>query len=207
MLTKGTKDVKWTGEIYDGTDKPLPVGEKHWYEKTDFHDLGIVFCERPKGKSIKIIFYAFAGLGDKALEIREAAPYKFKHQGDVHRNAHYIGMYILEQLYIKNKRNTEEENVFREALKMSEGVRRQENLREIFTKFFDGYVSGLTSYESLSEIISTISGQIKDKELKEWFEKDCEKTLESDSKFTKTRHRLAVAEGRNRNILMISDRQ
>jgi hypothetical protein len=206
MLTKGTKDVKWTEGVFEGTDKPTPEGEKHWYEKTNFHDLGIVYCERPKGKSVKINFWAHAGLGDKALEIREAAPYKFKHTGDVNRNAHYIGMYILEQLFVKNKRNTEEENVFREALKMSEGVRRQENLREIFVKFFDGYVSGLTSYEDLLEIISTISGQIKDKELKKWFEQDCEKILGNDLAFNKTKHKLKVAEGRSRGMLMISEK-
>jgi len=206
MLTKGTENIKWVEGIYDGTDKPAPKGEKHWYEKTNFHDLGIVFCERPRGKSAKIIFYAFAGLADKALEIRESAPYKFKHTGDVHRNAHYIGMYVLEQLYVRTKRNSEEENVFREALKMSEGIRKQENLREIFTKFYDGYVSGLTSYENLLEMISVISGQIKDEKLREWFEQDCEKVLANDAKFMKTKHKLIVAKGRDKAISLVYDR-
>lgn len=191
MLTKGTPDVKWSesDEPYKGVDKKLPDGEKHWYEKVMFNDLGIPFCERaPSSK--RIYFSVYPRLEWKALEIKEASFGKFKTVPDVHRNAHYIGMYVLEQMFIRDKKDSIEERVFKKMKEPKKLIHQQETMRGFFEEFYESFAKGGISREELQDHAIAISDEITDPKLKEWFISYCDSVMESKESLRKIKDRL-----------------
>jgi hypothetical protein len=75
---------------------------------------------------------------------------------------------------------------------------KKESLRATVTKLYDGCVQNLISYEKLCEMVHHISNQIKDKEIREWFENDFKMMTESDTQFAKIRHKLKMREARSK---------
>jgi hypothetical protein len=202
MLTKGTKDVKWTEENFTGVDKPVPAGEQHWYEKADFHSLGIPFCVRPKGGN-RIWFSVFGNMEDKALEIKEASYGKFKNSRDVNRNAHYIGMYILEQMYVKNKRSSMEERIFNKLKTSTRLLHQQDTLRDFFKEFYDSYAKGGLDKDELCDRAVEISTEISDPKLKEWFIGYCDSLVENREVLRKAKDRLRKKEAYSKGIGLV----
>lgn len=71
---------------------------QRWFEKDLVNVDEIPIVGRPRGKGTRLDFYTETQFPDMALEIKEASPKnRFKNTNDVHRAAHYIGMYLLRQ--------------------------------------------------------------------------------------------------------------
>ncbi len=192
-------------DTYWGEDKPAEKGKKHWYEEVDFSALDIPYCIRPKGKGLRIDFYTFANLFDKAMEIKESAPWKFRHTGDVNRNAHYIGMYILEQIFIKEKNHMMEERVYARIKESKKVFDKRGMLREQFRELFDKRAEGLLTQERLEQIALEIAGEVEDKDLQEWFISDCDSFMNSEINLTRARNKLRMREVRQRGTKLADE--
>lgn len=202
MLTKGTEDVKWSEGVYAGADNPAPEGEKHWYERVDFHSLGIPFCMRPKGGP-RIWFSVFGNMEYKAIEIKEASFGKFKSTNDVNRNAHYIGMYILEQMHVKNKKNGMVEKIFKKLEGPKQILHQQDILRTFYQEFYDSYVKGGLNKDELCDRAVEIATEILDPKLKEWFIEYCDSLIENKEILRKAKDRLRKKEAYSKGIELV----
>jgi len=197
MLKKGEIGARW-----EGIDKPE---DKHWYEEIRWSDLDIPFCVRPKGKGERYNFYSFSNLQDKSMEIREAAPWKFRHTGDVHRNAHYIGMYILDQIYIKDKNNLVEEAVAKMMEDKLKITRKREYYRNAFRNYFEKFVLGLATEDDVHRAMEDLLEKIDDPELKEWFIKDCDTFMTNEGNYTRIKNKYRMKEARAKGISLVEE--
>ncbi len=207
MRVKGEigADITQKEEIYFGEDKPAKEGELKWYDKINYDQIDIPFCVRPKGKGGRVDFFTFGNLQDKALEIKEAGRFRFKHSGDVHRNAHYIGMYILYHMYINNKKPNVKEKLF-EATEMTLAeASEKEFLREQFQRVFDQYVNGMLSPEKLKDSVNKLASIITDKDTKDWFLEDVDKTLGDDRSYLKVKNKLRMREARSAGLSLVRE--
>lgn len=185
MKVKGTVGaIDMKEPVYEGKDIPPKEGEKNWFEKIPYGKLSIPYCTRPKGRGARIEFYAYSNLPDKALEIKEAAPYKFKHTGDVHRNAHYIGMYMMYQMYVglTGKRETESK-IFQITEDIIKGSQSKVTLREQFLRMFEKYIQGLLPSGAFERGINSFIDTIQDDDTREWFKDDVNRILQEKEFF------------------------
>ena len=195
MLKSGEKDVKWTQEEFTGVDKPAAKGETKWYETINYDILDPPYCVRPKGGH-RFEISSFANLQDKALEIKESAPWRFKHSGDVNRNAHYIGMYILEQLYIKSGKFSAMNDMEHKIAPFMENIKQKTFYRNYFERIFENYVTGIISADALIEAQDSIAKSIEDEGVKKWFNDDCIQKMSSETEIRKVKNRLSMREAR-----------
>jgi hypothetical protein len=154
----------------------------------------IPYCPRPKGGK-RIDFFAYSNFPDMALEIKESY-YGFKHTGDVHRTAHYIGMYILREKHVKNK--TEQPlDGFMVATKeiMHRGVERK-RMQEDFMVCFDQCIDGLMTAEELDGVRKKMGASIKDDDAKKWFESMTNSVMNDDTEVNKSKNRQRMREVR-----------
>jgi hypothetical protein len=186
MLIKGREDVKWIEEA--DPSKPIPEGEKHWFEKVDFHTLGIPFVKRPKsGKRYNFSGYDFEYM---IADIKEQSFGKFKTSLDVNRNAHFIGINILHQMFVKNKKSGLEEKLTKKLKQPKKILHLQETLCEFFKEFYESHVKGLMTTEELMDRVMDISEEIYDEKVKEWFLEYCESVVNSKDVFRQTKDRI-----------------
>lgn len=204
MLPIGRKDVSWAEEVYTGMDKPAPEGERHWYEKVDFHSIGIPFCIRPKGGR-RIWFSVFSNMEDKALEIKESSFGKFKNTNDVNRNAHYIGMYVLEQMFVKNKKSSMEERIFNKMKNSTKFLHQQETLIEFFKEFYENYAKGCMRVEELQNHAVEIASEITDSKLKDWFVSYCDSLIDDRTNLKKVKDRMRKKDAYDKHLKLVGE--
>jgi len=197
---------KGTDELWDELEKnnAALLKEEWWKEiRTD----KIPFCPRPKGGK-RIDFFAYSNFPDMALEIKEAF-YGFKHTGDVHRTAHYIGMYLLREKYVKNKEEQPLDG-FMVATKeiMRRGVERK-RMQEDFMGCFDQCIDGLMTAEELDSVRKKMGASIKDEETQRWFESMTNSVMNDDTEVNKSKNRQRMREVRTKmaGLRLVSDRE
>jgi len=176
-----------------GTDEEWDKAEKdnsellktEWWKEIDTGK--IPYCPRPKGGK-RIDFFAYSNFPDMALEIKESY-YGFKHTGDVHRTAHYIGMYILREKYVKNKEEHELDG-FMDATKeiMHRGVERK-RMQEDFMGCFDQCIEGTATAEELYAAIKKMSASIKNDETRQWFDSMTTSVMNDETEVNKSKNR------------------
>jgi len=194
MLKKGRKDVRWK-------EQPLvDVKEKvKWYDTIDYETFDPPKIPR-SAKGCHVEFNTYADLGERVLEIKEACPTMFGHTNDVHRNAHYIGTFILECMYVKNKKFTLRDAIEEAIRPEIELGRLKEFFREQFMKIFDQYATGIISVEVLVGMARKIADQIDSNDLREWFEKDCESKINDTHEIAKARNKIRMQRNRAAEI-------
>jgi len=207
MRVKGEigAEVVQREEIYFGEDKPIKDGEARWYDMIPYEAMNIPFCARPKGKGVRIDFFAFSNLPDKIKEIQEAAPYKFKHTGDVNRNAHYLGTYMLYQMYITRKKFVEEEKIYKETEEAIKAGSKKLFIREQFLRILDQFLQGLLVQKEFEETIAKITNGISDPDLKKWFIDDVKAQLDDDKTYHRIQNKLQMRTARARGISVVGD--
>jgi len=145
------------------------------------------YAPRPKGGK-RIDFYAYANLQDVALEIKESS-YHFKHTGDVHRNAHYIGMYLLREKHVKNK-NPQDLDAFMLAVRdeLKRGRDRSRMLEE-FRGHYDNFINSLSTKEEFQLTIKKMKDAIQQEDTKKWFIDSTNAILGDEEELRKSKNR------------------
>ena len=171
MLKKGKIDAKW--------DNDTNNNEIYWLDTIDFTKLKTPPHLGTKARGWRFDFSSYENLHQKALTIWQKNPWDYKNCNDVYKDAHYIGMYILEKLTTDRPRY----KVFDEILAASVDSDRESSIksfaRERFMKNFEEFSTGIITEECLLESVEKIKKVLPD-HLQGWFEKDCEATMESD---------------------------
>jgi len=189
-LKKGIKNVRWKPENSEDIKEKVK-----WYDTINYD-----IFDPPKiprsAKGTHVEFNTYADLGERVLEIKEACPSLFGHTNDVHRNAHYIGVFILECMYVKNKKFTLRDAIEEAIRPEVEMGRLKEFFREQFMKIFDQYATGIITVETLVEMAHKISDQIDSNDLREWFEKDCEAKINDAHEIVKSRNKIRMQKNR-----------
>lgn len=186
MLKKGTKNVRWKERDVVGNAEKIK-----WYDTINYETFDPPKIPR-SAKGTHVEFNTYADLGERSLEIKEACPALFGHTNDVHRNAHYIGTFILECMYVKNKKFSLRDAIEEAIRPEVEMGQLKEFFRDQFMKLFDQYASGIISISSLVENARKISDQIDSNDLREWFEKDCEEKMNNAHEIVKSRNKIRM---------------
>lgn len=195
--------MKINGKV--GADVSVESDEAKLEKSRWFDGLGkldIPFVPRPKGKGSRIDFFVYSNFPDMALEIKEAAPYKFKNTNDVHRNAHYIGMWILREIHVHNCSEEDEKMKNLCAMVDADDERatiQKRYLRERFMQEYEKCVEGLSSEKELDKYIRGILDRIEDPAIKEWFAGDVDSIVGSERAFGRVRNKLYMREYRGKN--------
>lgn len=188
MLKKGNLNIKW---------KEDEAENSHWYDTIDFKKIATP-PHIKKARGWRFDFASYENLHQKAMTIKERLPYLYTNENDVYKDAHYIGMYILERLITDDERYKE----FDEIISITSNGDRKSLLksfaREQFLKFYEEFVTGIISEEVLLEMMSKIASTITSEKIKRWFLDDCEMILTSDHEARKITGKLQKREYRER---------
>lgn len=164
---RGVCDIPVRGDwdIEEVVKQNAELMKTNWWADIDTDR--VPFAPRPKGGK-RIDFYGYGNLPDMALEIKEA--YRgFKHTGDVHRTAHYIGIYILRKKYVKNQ----EEDVLDTFMLAAEdeikrGAKRVQML-ERFKSCYDQFINSLLTKDEFQAVHQKMKDSIAQESDQKWF--------------------------------------
>jgi hypothetical protein len=99
MKHKGEEDYRIDPEEHG--EAAAVRDDRKWYQRIcafmKGESIDPPYIGRPKGTGVRLDFYVSNQFPDMALEIKEASKRHFKNTNDVHRAAHYIGMYIIRE--------------------------------------------------------------------------------------------------------------
>jgi hypothetical protein len=201
MLIKGTENVKWTEDA--DPNKPMPPGELHWFEKVDWHTLEIPFAKRIKGGTQ----YSFKGYDFTYMiaEIKEQSGNRFKTNIDVNRHAHYLGMNIIHQMWVKNKKSGLAEKLAKKLKAPQRMLYDQEMLSDFFKEFYESYVNGMMTREELLDRAVDISEEVIDEKLKEWFLNHCSKMADDKDILRKTKDNIRHRRAYHSNLRLVEE--
>jgi hypothetical protein len=170
-LKKGTVDVSWTDE--------KGVKDTPWYDTIDYEKMKTPPHLGRNAKGWRFDFSSYENLHQKAMEIKEKYPYLYKNENDVYKDAHYIGMYLLERVLCHNPKFEKFDRVLAMSSERDSDIVFKEFLQERFVKTYESFVKGIISESDLLETISEISSALHPP-FKKWFEKFCDYLLSSD---------------------------
>lgn len=175
----------WTSEEQLENEALLKT---EWWKNIETDNLP--YAPRPKGGK-RVDFFGYANLQDMALEIKEAT-YIFKHTGDVHRNAHYIGMYLMRQKHCKD-RKADDIDTFIEAAEeeMKRGVRR-ERMLERFKACYDLLVNSQLLPDEFEQSWNKMKASIIDPDERKWFDSVSGSILNDETEMLKSNNRLRM---------------
>ena len=202
MRRKGTEEPDYTGMPTENPEDS-PQEERKWYDKIADLDLKMPYVPRPKGKGARIDFYVESRFPDMALEIKEGNKRKYKNTNDVHREAHYLGMYIIRAIQVSKKRD-DLGSVFHALEKSSQRDNVRQALRKEFVIRFESFCTGVISEREFNEDVRTMLEAIKTPKTREWLESEIEKiqssthaydTLSARIRKQKSRANLRVVKG------------
>lgn len=199
-LKKGRIDTQW---------KTAEEENIHWYDTIDFSKLKTP-PHIKNAKGWRFDFSSYENLHQKAMTIKERLPFLYKNENDVYKDAHYIGMYILERLIADDSRYREFDKIVSVTANGDRKSLLKVFAREQFLKFYEEYCKGIISEEVLTEMIGKIADTIESEKIKTWFLSDCEAILTSDheakkinGKFYQRKYRERIAEAKERGLSVI----
>lgn len=195
--------------IQDEQDVPNDQKEpqadgSHWFERipTD----GIPFIGRPQGNGIRYNFTGYSNLSDIAKEIKEASPHRFKHTGDVHRHAHYIGMYILRQMHVKTKSDNEADKIITASNVTLNKASEREIIRGRFKQFYDNLTTGVLTIDEFNDAVQSMLAAISSDETRAWFKEDVRRIVNDETENYKSFNRTRMRKVRAlENMQLIDD--
>jgi len=147
----------------------------------------IPFAPRPKGGA-RINFFSYNNLQDMALEIKESF-YGFKHTGDVHRTAHYIGMYLLREKYAKNKKSRDLDSFMSAAEEEMKRSTERRMMLERFQACWDQFVESTLTQGEFDIVVEKMQESIKNEATRKWFDETILSIFNDDVELRKSRNR------------------
>lgn len=175
-----------TNEEWDKAEKDnSELLKTEWWKEISTEK--IPFCPRPKGGA-RIDFFAYSNFPDMALEIKESF-YGFKHTGDVHRTAHYIGMYLLREKYVKNKKEHDLDSFMNASdEEMSRGFQRK-RMQEQFMICFDQFIDSVMTDSEFKVVVTKMKAAITNEDTKKWFEVMVSSVMNDEVEVNKSKNR------------------
>jgi hypothetical protein len=180
MRKKGRENPEYThgeeGEVVDN---------RKWYEKLD-PNLEIPYVGRPKGKGTRIDFYVMGNLPDMALEIKEASGKRFKNTNDIHRAAHYIGMYIMREREVKESSSGFLSRMYKKLEPLHIEIATKTSVINEFKTHFEQYCLGKVSEKQLKWAMTSILDCIACPNVRQWADDEFNAIMANSSspKFT-----------------------
>jgi hypothetical protein len=170
MKHKGEQD--FTIDAEEHGEAAAARDDRKWYEKIHLYsqrnNIEIPHVKRPKGKGVRLDFYTESQMPDMALQIKESGKGQFKNSNDVHRAAHYIGMYLMRQSICYGKGNSEKDILFDVCDRYVSEHSIKESIHAVIGKFFESYYSKIITEEQLSRYIEEVLNGIKSEEVRKW---------------------------------------
>lgn len=189
-LKKGTLNVTWADE--NG------VVDTPWYDTIDYEKMKTPPHLGRNAKGWRFDFASYENLHQKAMEIKEKYPQCYKNENDVYKDAHYIGMYILERALSHNKKFKPFDDMIAVTSCDEEKGMIKAFARERFGQFFEQFCTGIISEEILEEMMLKIADVIPSKKIKEWFLDDCEKRLKNENEAQKIKGKIYMRKYREK---------
>jgi len=156
-----------------------------WWEEISTDNLP--YAPRPKGGK-RIDFYAYPNLLDMAMEVKEST-HCFKHTGDVHRAAHYLGMYLLRKKHVTNNQKHEFDDFMLSAEEeMKRGTERSMML-DRFKTCYDQFINSLMTKDELSVVIDKMKKSIKQDDTRKWFVDNVNSIIGDEEELRKSKNR------------------
>jgi hypothetical protein len=158
----------------------------------------VPYIARPRGKGFRMDFFAPGQLPDVALEIKEATGKRFRNLNDIHRAAHYIGIYFMRSMEIGRKGDW-----LAEMLAQLEPVHaethRKGALKHEFQLHFEQFALGTLDEEKLEKIRKRILKSIPHPDMRQWAEHEFEEMMsDPSSEFKKLYNKLSVQKHREK---------
>ena len=202
MKHKGEIDHKFDPE--ESGQEAAERDDRKWYQKICAfmreNAIDPPYIGRPKGKGVRLDFYVSNQFPDMALEIKEASKKRsFKNTNDVHRAAHYIGMYIIRERELSgsvggflSKMRANLEPLHVEAHLKSE-------IRMEFQMHFEQFCLGTIQEDRLEWAKESILGSISCPNIREWAEDEFDSMMaNSVDEFRKIANKHAVRKHREK---------
>ncbi len=190
MKIKGKEGADWGKENGNEIAK-----DDLWFKKVS---LGCVpFIPRPKGGN-RIDFYAYANLQDMAREIQERKHHKYKHTGDVHRNAHYIGMYLLREMELDGIYDDRLDLIMFKEMKEEAHDRQLEIIRERVLALYDKLTKGMLTEKRFSKRIKCLMEVVENEEDLTWLKGYVDDLINSNYELNKSINRQRMREARSK---------
>jgi len=175
------------------------VDIRKWFQKAnpDFiSEMPIV--GRPRGKGCRLDYYVEGQLPDMALEIKEGSHKRFKNTNDVHRAAHYIGMYLLREKILSGKDECELGYIYEMYERGSMDTHTKKSIRNLTMSCYEQFVEGFISEEKLLDDLGEILKSIKTKDIKTWAKGDMERIINDESISENIRNKMRMRKHRER---------
>jgi len=161
MKVKGRKTADWSKFVSSLT------GPK-WYELLNLKEVAphMGLMTDVKGRAQRVEFSALESVVELVNMIREANPTKFRTNAQVHRCAHYWGVYIMRELFLTDKIDLSK-NPSIAAHDTMEGVLNDgmtaEKLKTFVQKIAENYHSGLMTLDECKEKVNDLGAMLGDK--------------------------------------------
>jgi len=176
--------VKNTGH-YEDTLDPEESGEaaqekddRKWFDKlvtaVRKNKIEIPYIGRPKGRGFRLDFFAPNQLPDMALEIKEATGKRFKNLNDIHRAAHYIGMYYMRAAEVGSKSTGWLAEMLAQLEPLHIEAHIKAAVKQEFQMHFEQFVLGALDGDKLEKVRKKILRTIPCPEIREWAELEIE---------------------------------
>ena len=179
----------------DYTQEPEEQDSRKWYERIDA-GLEIPIVGRPRGKGVRVDFFVESQMPDMALEIKESSKRRFKNTNDVHRAAHYIGMYIIRQR-MSGKSGNWLQKVHDKLQHLHISAYQKAEIKLEFMAHFEQFLLGRITEEQMEWAKSSILDLITDQHIKKWAEEEFDSTMANSSEeYRKVMNKFAAAKYR-----------
>jgi hypothetical protein len=201
MKHKGEEDYKIDPE--DTGQEAHERDDRQWNDKMAAfvrnNKIEVPYVARPRGKGFRMDFFAPGQLPDIALEIKEATGKRFRNLNDIHRAAHYIGLYFMRSMEVKSKAS----GWLAEMLAQLEPVHVETHVRATikheFQMHFEQYALGTLSEEKLEKVRNRILKSIPCPEIRQWAEDEFDEMIANPSgEFKKLYNKITVQKHREK---------
>jgi hypothetical protein len=174
------------------------VDNRKWYERVD-PSLEIPYIGRPRGKGTRLDFYAESQFSDMALEIKEASKRRFKNTNDVHRAAHYIGMYILRTRIVGDGPVDFISKIHQKMEPLYQAAQHKAELQKELKHHFEQFCLGRLHHDQLLHGVKIMLNDITDPSIRQWVEDEFEDMMSRNSdEYLRVKNKLSVRKSRDK---------
>jgi hypothetical protein len=201
MKHKGEMDHRFDPD--DNGQEAAEKDDRKWNDRMAAfareNKIEIPYVARPKGKGFRMDFFAPGQLPDIALEIKEATGKRFKNLNDIHRAAHYIGMYFMRSMEVGRKGTGWLAEMLANLEPIHIEAHVKTTLRHEFQLHFEQFALGALDEEKLESVRKKILKSIPCPNIKKWAEAEFEDMMENPTdEYKRLANKFAVQKHRDK---------
>jgi hypothetical protein len=201
MKNKGEQDFKIDPDEHG--EEAAARDDRKWNDRmaafVKENKIDIPYVGRPKGKGFRMDFFAPGQLPDIALEIKEATGKRFKNLNDIHRAAHYIGMYFMRSMEVGRKGGGWLAEMLANLEPLHVEMHIKSTLKHEFQLHFEQFALGTLDEEKLEKVKKKILKSIPCPEIRQWAEAEFEDMMSNPSgEFKRLYNKITVQKHRDK---------